>query len=154
MINKKSKIIFISGLILFIFSFVFFLIKNFDYVKAAIGSKTITVNARLTGLSEPISSNDAATKGYVDSVSGQPSNWTCREVTSSATFNNSAPNPVYANCSSSEKVIVGGCYWDGSNYPIASFPVTVNNNQGWGCRIYGNTLGVTGSLEAHIFCCQ
>lgn len=145
---KKS--ILIIGLLIFLFGAIFFIYTNTNIVRSAV-SGVINVSARLTGISAPINSNDAATKGYTDSVSGKPSNWSCNIYTNSRTFGSESPASVIANCGTGEKVITGGCSSNDLSYviPLRSFP---QNTTSWAC--YPDGSGINGTIITYVVCCQ
>jgi hypothetical protein len=65
--SKKIKI-FLAILVIIIGLGGLYLTMNFKKVLSAV-SGVINVSARLAGVSSPVNSNDAATKGYVDAAS-------------------------------------------------------------------------------------
>jgi len=143
--SKKIKI-FLAILVIIIGLGGLYLTMNFKKVLSAV-SGVINVSARLSGVSSPVNSNDAATKAYVDSLNAAPSNWTC-----TVRSNMSNNTPVSVTCVGSEKVINGGCegYYGPYDTPITNlvgFPI----NQGWRCysHSYNNA-----TFYVYANCCQ
>jgi hypothetical protein len=121
-------------------------------VRAAV-SGVITLSARITGVTAPTGSTDAATKGYVDAAAGAstPGSWTCT-LRSASDNTGDAAEGATVTCVGSEKVITGGCSGGtnaaGNTVGKLSFPVS----QGWQCGSFSN--GTQPALNAWANCCQ